>query len=321
MTHSINLTPEQPALDAADLNPLIEIYLRDCASRLAPITVAGYKFCLSYLIRWWEEVGPTYEYKITGLAMQQFARWLEVQSGQASEYLSYNSREMILTRVRTLFRWASHPSHNYIGRDFSEFVPAATGEPPIRVTPEVERLAKLFEAAAQSTNPARNRAILAVLLGTGIRRGELVRLNVEDVQIHANGAGRLMIRKTKTKTPRIAIFGQRTGRYLAVHLDSIQKTSGPLFCGFPGRRLSELGVYRCVKDTIAAAGLDDLLQGPHDLRRAFVTAWMRGRRNLSDAQTLALQVGHADLRQTLQYSLQSIEDVEATYISPLEMMP
>lgn len=320
MKHSINLEPEKHTLDARALPRLVQLYLIDCETRLAPITVAGYSFGLSYLLRWWEEVGPSLGYKIDETAMHHFARWLERQPGQASEFLSYNSRDMILTRVKTLFRWANHPSHNYIDRDFSPFVPDAGGEPPIRVAAKIERLERLFEAAAASTKPTRNKAILAVLLGTGIRRGELVRLNIEDVQMHADGAGRLLVRKTKTGTPRIAAFGKKTGHYLAAHLDAEDRSSGPLFFGYPGRRLSEQGVYNCVKHAIAEAGLQNEVQGPHDLRRAFVTAWMRNRRNLPDAQTLALQVGHSDLQQTLRYSLQSIEDVEAVYVSPLELM-
>ena len=43
--------------DAADLNPLIEIYLRDCDMAGAH-QLAGYKFCLSYLIRWWKRSRP-----------------------------------------------------------------------------------------------------------------------------------------------------------------------------------------------------------------------------------------------------------------------
>lgn len=320
MKHSINLSPEQPSLDAEALPQLVDLYLADCETRLRPITVAGYRFALGYLSRWWAEVGPACGWRITEHTMHQFAAWLKLQPGQAEEFLGFNSRDMIHTRVRTLFRWANHPSHNYIDRDFSPFVPDADGEPPIRQTTDIQRLARLFKAAAASTKPTRNKAILAVLLGTGLRRGELVRLNIEDVIIHATGAGRLMIRKTKTGNPRIAVFGERTGHYLAAHLDAEQRSAGPLFHGYPGRRLSEQGVYRCVKDAIADAGLADVVQGPHDLRRAFVTAWMRGRRNVANAQVLALQVGHTDLRQTLQYSLQSVEDIEETYISPMELM-
>jgi len=320
MKHSINLEPVQPALDATMLSRLVEIYLLDCETRLVPITVDGYRFALTYLVRWWETAGPAADYQITEQVMHQFARWLKEQPGQTETCLSFNSRDMIHTRVRTLFRWASHPSHNYIDRDFSPFVPKADGEPPIRQTTDIERLSRLFASASSSTKPTRNKALLAILLGTGLRRGELVRLNVEDVQLHATGAGRLLIHKTKTKKPRLAVFGERTGHYLAAHLDAEGRTAGPLFFGYPGRRLSEQGVYRCVKDMIAAAGLEKEVQGPHDLRRAFVTTWMRGRRNLPNAQVLALQVGHSDLRQTLQYSLQSVEDIEATYISPLELM-
>ena len=316
---TINLKPSQPVLAAADLPALVDLYLADCETRLAPITCMSYRFALGYLTRWWRETGPAHGYQLTEVLLRAFARWLEAQPGQAAEFLAYNSRKMILIRVAQLFRWAHHGG--YIQHDWAAHVPAADGEPPLRrIAANVDRLERLLSAAGQSTKPARDRAILALFLGTGLRRGELAGLNVQDVILYANQAGRLLVQKTKTRQPREAVFGSRAGEYLAVYLDAEGRTSGPLFVGYPGHRLSTQGVYNVVKSAIRRAGLDQEIQGPHDLRRAFVTVWMRGRRSLPNAQILSLQVGHTDPKMTLHYSLQTVEDVEESYISPLDLM-
>lgn len=316
---TINLTPSQPALDASQLPGLVDLYLADCETRLAPTTVASYRFALSYFTRWWEETGPPHGYRLTELLLRHFARWLELQPGQITDYLAYNSRDMFHTRVAQLFRWAHQGG--YIQHNWAVHVPPAAGEPPIRrIAANPDRLQRLFDAAGQSTKPARDRAILALFLGTGLRRGELVGLNIQDVIIHADGGGRLLILKTKTRQPREAVFGSRTGEFLSLYLDADGRSSGPLFVGYPGHRLSAQGVYNVVKSSIRRADLDQEIQGPHDLRRAFVTVWMRGRRSLPNAQTLSLQVGHTDPKMTLHYSLQTVEDIEESYISPMEYM-
>lgn len=316
---TINLSPALPTLDATNLPDLVELYLADCDTRLADTTCASYRFALGYFTRWWAETGPAHGYRLTELLLRHFARWLEQQPGQLADHLAFNSREMIHTRVAQLFRWAHHGG--YIQHNWAAHIPCAAGEPPLRrMAANPDRLQRLFDAAGQSTKPARDRAILACFLGTGLRRAELAGLNVQDVIMHANLSGRLLVLKTKTRQPREAVFGSRTGEFLSVYLDAEGRTSGPLFVGYPGHRLSTQGVYNVVKSSIRRAGLDQEIQGPHDLRRAFVTVWMRGRRSLPNAQTLSLQVGHTDPKMTLHYSLQTVEDVEESYISPLDLM-
>ena len=225
---------------------------------------------------------------------------------------------MILSRVRQLLRWAFN--HEYIDRDFSGFVPAADGAPPIRQATSLAALERLLQAAGVSRNPLRDVTILAIFIGTGVRRGELASLNVEDVVLHANLAGRLLIRKTKTDHPRQAVFDAVTGRYLAAYLASENRNSGPLFVNQSRVRLSTTGVWRIVKGAIARAELSQEIQGPHDLRRAFVTVWMRNHKGLGSGQLLALQVGHTSPKMSLHYSLQTVEDLDAEFVSPLGLM-
>ena len=319
MNHQINLAPDTPTLVAEHLPALAESYLADCALRNKPITVGSYRYALSFLLRWWAEQGPVQNWLLTKKELVVFAKWLEVQPGQhAGELLAYNSRDMILSRIRQMFHWAA--VNNYIDRDFGVFVPAASGEPPIRQSTTVTALQKLLNAARQSRHPHRDCAIIAVFIGTAIRRAECSNLNVQDVILHADNAGRLLIRKTKTDDPRVVVFDRQTGGYLVAHLNALGANEGPLFPSQLGGRLTPKGVYAVVKDAVERAGLAAEIQGPHDLRRMFVTLWMRNRKGLSSAQLLSMQAGHTSAKMTLQYSLQNVDDLEQEFFSPMQLM-
>jgi site-specific recombinase XerD len=315
--HTINLRPAQPALAAEQLPSLVDAYIADCEPRISSITLRSYKYALGYLVRWWHGHGQGRGWLLTKTDLAHFARWLEHQPGVGG-LLAYNSRDMILSRVRQLLRWAF--AQEYIDRDFSGFVPAADGAPPIRKATTLAALERLLQAAGASSKPLRDITILATFIGTGIRRGELASLNVDDVVLHANLAGRLLIRKTKTDTPRQAVFDPTTGRYLAAYLASLDREHGPLFVNQSGDRLSVTGVWRIVKAAIARAKLEQEIQGPHDLRRLFVTVWMRNRKGLGSAQLLALQVGHTSPKMSLHYSLQTVEDLDAEFVSPMGLI-
>lgn len=317
--HTINLRPAQPALAAEQLPSLVDAYIADCEPRISPTTLRSYKYALGFLVRWWHNYGQGRGWQMTRTDIAIFARWLEQQPGAKRDaLLSYNSRDMILSRVRQLLRWAFQ--HEYIDRDFSGFVPAANGAPPIRTVTTLAALERLLQAAGASGKPLRDISILAVLIGTGVRRGELAGLNIEDVVLHANLAGRLLIRQTKTNIPREAVFDTTTGRYLAAYLASLGRDSGPLYINQSGVRLSVTGVWRIVKASIRRAKLEQEIQGPHDLRRLFVTVWMRNRKGLGSAQLLALQVGHTSPKMSLHYSLQTVEDLDAEFVSPMGLI-
>lgn len=318
MPNTINFQPPTPSLEAEALSALVDIYLRDRELRVSDLTAKSYRYALSFLLRWWADAGPELAWMLTDHALIRWSRWLEKQPGLHGEPLTYNTRDMIHSRVRQLFHWSC--LREYIERDFSIFVPAARGAPPVRQSTTLAALAQLMRAAGRSSKPWRDQAMLAVFIGTGIRRAECANLNVDDVEMHADQSGTLHIRKGKGDKPRLAVFDPTTGAYLAEYMDTLEFVTGPLWLGYGGKRLSTKACYAVVKQTAQRAGLADEIQGPHDLRRMFVTVWLRHRRGLGNAEALSLQMGHTSAKMTLQYSLQSTADVEATFISPMELL-
>ncbi|MBX3014832.1 MAG: site-specific integrase [Caldilineaceae bacterium] len=196
----------------------------------------------------------------------------------------------------------------------------------MRVAAPLDYLRRLMDATDKSAFPKRDRAILAILLGTGVRRAECASIKVEWVRINADGSGELQVEAKRVANRevhmRTVAFDSATGQYIRAQLDSLWRTSGPLFPSQSVRKegLAPIGIYRVVKKLIKLAGLEDEIQGPHDLRRYFATYYSRHRRGEIHGQLLSRQLGHSTYRMTAHYTLQDVEDIRETMISPFALL-
>ena len=320
----IRREPEGPALDGRDLAWLVERYLIALRqSQDEQATVDGYGYKLAWFVRWWEEFGAARGWLLRPDDLIEFQRWLKAAiSEKTGEPLSFHSRNDVLRRLRSMFRWAHE--RQYTTEDYGAWVPKADGGPPVRRAARVEMLLRLLEAAGAGPHPGRDRAILAMLIGMGLRRAEVAGLNVEDVVVEADLSGYVTVVGKRTRAnptgTRAAAFDSATGRLVVAHLDASGLTTGPLFCSRRGVRLSNQGLYKAVKRAIQAAGLASQIVGPHDLRRAFATHYARERKGAGSADLLRRQLGHAHYSQTSQYSLLEVDDIREDLVSPLARM-
>jgi integrase len=148
----------------------------------------------------------------------------------------------------------------------------------------------LLAAPDSSTNQGkRDRAILAVLVGCGLRRDEAVRLTFEHIQ---QRDGRWCVVDLVGKKGRVRTVPMPAWTKAAIDAWAAAAgiTAGPVFRGVnkgdvvTGERLSTQGIPRAVvryADAIA----------PHDLRRTFAKLAFQGGAKLDQIQ---LSLGHAD---------------------------
>lgn len=326
MIDTIQLKPEQPFLDARHFEQLIDFWLTDMALRVAQRTFDDYKDKIRYVREWWVMKGPAYNWSMSEPALLDFAQWLANKESRFGSPLAYNTRRDAHRRVRQLFIWAW--KKGYVQNNYAKWVPAPEGSAPLRKAPPLQDLRKLIEAAGHSTIyrlTLRNRAILAVLLGTGVRRSECAGINVEDVQIGTDNSGIITVKAKKVKAREIhsrhVAFDPATGVYIKNWVEELDP-SGPLWPSerFDEPRLTPVGIYRVVKKIIHDAGLDRQIQGPHDLRRYFATYYSRNRKGEAHGQLLSKQLGHSTYRMTAHYSLQDVEDIRESIISPFALL-
>lgn len=320
----IRRTPSIPALRAADLNWLIGEYISWQRTQIdQQSTVDCYACKLRWFMAWWEEVGPPNQWLLRQADLEQFERSLrEAVSPRTKRKLAWHTRNDVLRRLREMFHWAC--TKDYTERDYAEWVPKADGGPPKRRAVSVGSLVKLLTVAGDSAHASRDKAMLAIMMGMGLRRIEVYHLNIEDVTIEADYSGYAHVHGKRTiantSGERDAAFDSATGRIIAAHLDKEGYLRGPLFRNPQGHRLSVQGIYRSTKALIEMAGLADEVQACHDLRRAFTTYTARQRKGTDAADRLRRQLGHASYSQTAEYALLDVEDLRIDFISPLGVM-
>lgn len=326
MLVSIDLEPEEPVLDGRYLRVIIDRWLEYCANRLPRHTVQGYGEKVGYFLDWWEVYGPAQGWQLCEEDFQVFANDLAKTVTQRSSAgsdtgkpLAYNTRKDVLRRLRAALRWA-HEKRYISQLDIALWVPKEpTGSAPLYGVLSAEDLAKLIFAARNSPLAARNQAILAVLIGTGVRLAECAGLSTSDVVMFCDHSGTMRVQAKKVKGrdahERDVVFDQHAGKYLDAWMAQ-RSPSGPLFINTSGERLTAQGIYKVVKSVAKKAGVS--LRGPHDFRRTFVTNFARKRPGEGNYHLLRLQIGHAPQGTTgKHYDKRNIEDVREIFVSPL----
>jgi integrase/recombinase XerC len=162
---------------------------------------------------------------------------------------------------------------------------------------EQRRLLRMAERAK-----ARDRAIVVVLLYTGLRLAELVALDVDDVRVSAR-KGLVIVRSGKgdayREVPLNALVRQVLEEWIAERKTTAREDEPAVFVGRSGRRLSK----RSVDDVVRSLGKDaGVSLSAHILRHTFLTRMVR---QGSDLVLVAELAGHRRLETTRRYSLPS----------------
>lgn len=315
----INLNPVEDYLKAQHLNALVEqwVLLLD----VLPDTRASYRNKIAHFTRWWDNVGPAHDWRLTKTLLREFEIHLRgALTKRFGRPMAYSHRHAIVWTVRMMFKWAAATERTV--KNYSEWVPWPTGDTPPRKSATPGQLARLMLAAAESPQPLRDQTLLAFFIGTGCRRGEATALNVEDLTILADGSGTAQVTGKRTpanETGRHAVaFDASTGKWLIRYMDEMVITSGPLWLGQWGEPMSVQGVYLVVKRAVARAGLTGIIRGCHDLRRAFAT--ILGRMHPDSpgwADMIRRQLGHKHYSMTAHYTLIEVDDIRDMIVTPL----
>ncbi|MCF2528539.1 tyrosine recombinase XerC [Yinghuangia soli] len=189
----------------------------------------------------------------------------------------------------------------------------AAGTAGIAVPDGGDGAAAAASAGDEADTPVglRDRAILEVLYATGVRVGESVGLDIDDLDLE-----RRVIRVLgKGGKERMVPVGVPAVRAVSAWLDrgrpalQGERSGAALWLGVRGRRLDQRAVRTLVHDRLAQVpGAPDL--GPHGLRHTAATHLIEGGADLRSVQEL---LGHATLATTQIYTHVSVERLKATY--------
>jgi len=268
----------------------------------SPHTIRAYRRDLKGFFDFLKEQGVELG-NVERLTLRAFAGRL------AEEGLRKKSIARKIAALRSFFRYLHE-------RGFIEHNPAETLSSPKleRALPkflELDEVLRLLEAPPEDTPlGVRDRAILETLYGTGIRVGELVNLNIEDVDF---SSGLIKVRG-KGKRERIVPIG-RAGlealiKYLAVREKLLRdKGEKALFLDRLGQRLTDRSVRRIVDKYIRQIGAH-VKATPHTLRHTFATHMLNAGADLRAVQEL---LGHKSLSTTQVYTHLTITRLKKVY--------
>ena len=226
--------------------------------------------------------------------------------------LNKTSVARALAAVRSLYRWLAR--EGVVEKNPATLVSTPRLAKKLPRVPTVAELKAVLdgELPATASFPERDRLLLELLYGCGIRNSELVGINIEDV---SKSAQAILIRG-KGKKERYVPFHDAATSALEAYLPQrrkilieLSKNTDALLINQRGGRLTTRSVGRIVKSIAVANGLSADVH-PHTLRHAFGTHMLQEGADLRAIQEL---LGHERLSTTQRYTQLSMQHVMQVY--------
>ena len=226
--------------------------------------------------------------------------------------LSKTSVARALAAVRSLYRWLAR--EGLVEQNPAKLVATPKLAKKLPRVPTIEEMNSVIdgEMPEAATFPERDRLMLELLYGCGIRNSELTGINLDDIRLSAEA---ILIRG-KGKKERYVPFGDSVKTALAAYLPERQKVIGAtgsrssaLLINLRGGGLTTRSVGRIVKKIAVVKGLSPDVH-PHTLRHAFGTHMLEEGADLRAIQEL---LGHERLATTQRYTQLSMKHVLEVY--------
>ena len=235
--------------------------------------------------------------------------------------LSKTSVARALAAVRSLYRWLAQ--EGVVEQNPAKLVSTPRLPKKLPRVPTIEEMNYVLDGKMPevASFPERDRLMLELLYGCGIRNSELVGINLDDISL----SNEAILIRGKGKKERYVPFGGSALAALAVYLpwrqqllatlrstpkNTIPGKSAPaLLVNQRGGRLTTRSVGRIVKRIAVAKGLSPEVH-PHTLRHAFGTHMLEEGADLRAIQEL---LGHERLATTQRYTQLSVKHVMNVY--------
>lgn len=291
---------------APSISSGVDAFLRACRAErdLSPHTIAAYAADLSQFIAWLDRSGIHDPRSVTRSVMRRFV------AGLGERRYARRTIARKVSAIRSFFSWA-------VVQDLLEADPTSGLEvpkldkplPKVMKRDSVERLLGL----PPDDDPIgmRDRAIIELLYGSGLRVAELCSIDVDELDLRSGsvvvtGKGRKQ-RKVPLSGPCVVALRSYIEDARRVLLAKASSTPA-LFLGARGRRIDPRAVRSMLARYLRGEG--EKVVGPHALRHSFATHLLDGGADLRSVQEL---LGHADLATTQIYTHVSTERMRDVY--------
>lgn len=319
MLHTLAVPTDRgaPSRSQRELREWIEDFISYIRSEkgLADNTIAAYRRDLE-LWAAYSDIKSLAAPKVKTSHLTGFLDRLRNGKSPANKEMSPASVARVLVSVRSFFRFLEREGHISEDPTLTVGSPKRTRSIPKAIP--LEDVEKMIGLPADDVLGRRDRAILEVLYGAGLRISELVALDVDDVDVDE---GNVLVRMGKGSKGRRVPLGRAAvkavGDYVAVARPELARkgsratVGGALFLNARGGRLSRQGCWKILKSYARAAELGERVS-PHTLRHSFATHMLDAGADIRVVQEL---LGHASLSTTQVYTLVSDSHMREVYVA------
>ena len=200
---------------------------------------------------------------------------------------------------------------NIVRDDVSLFISRPKLQKRLPRSLSVEEVDRLLDITLVTPFDYRNKAMLELMYGAGLRVSELVSLTLNQVDLE-NGLIRIMGKGRKEREIPIGEYGIY---YLTQYLDcrsqliKYHRQEEALFLNNHGKQITRQGFFKILKKLLLEKGLNPDVS-PHTLRHSFATHLLsRG----ADLRSIQEMLGHSDISTTKIYTQVSDEKVANDY--------
>jgi integrase/recombinase XerC len=227
--------------------------------------------------------------------------------------LSKTSVARSLAAIRSLYKWLAQEGE--VNQNPAKLV--ATPKLPKKLprVPTVEEVNNVLDSQMPESSafPERDRVILELLYGCGIRNSELIGIDLDDIR----WSNEVILVRGKGRKERYVPFGDSAAAAAKDYLPARQHalaeakrtTERALLVNLRGTRLTTRSVGRIVKHIAVVNGLSPDVH-PHTLRHAFGTHMLE---EGADLRAIQEMLGHERLATTQRYTQLTVKHVMEVY--------
>jgi integrase/recombinase XerD len=261
---------------------------------------------------WAEARGVTEPRQVTLPVLEAYQQALARMQRRDGGRLSWGGQALQLSSLKSFFTWCTRQHLMRHNPAQALLLPRRPQRLPRTVLSEAEVEQVLAQPDLTEVLGLRDRAILEVLYSTGIRRLELIRLTLPDVDPER---GFCFVREGKGQKDRMVPIGTRAVGWIERYLAQVRPLlvvppdGGTLFLSRRGRPLATNRLSELVHRYVATAGFPS--RGScHVFRHTMATLLLR---HGADVRHIQAILGHADLRTTARYTHVVIDELKAVH--------
>ena len=222
------------------------------------------------------------------------------------EQSNARSQSRILSGVHSFYRFLLY--HNYIDSDPSELLEMPKKELHLPDVLSIEEIDAMIAQIDMSKDEGhRNRAIIEMLYGSGLRVSELTELKLSNMY-REEGYMLILGKGSKQRLVPISPEAEKWFQYWLedrAHLDIKPEFGDIAFLNRYGRQLTRAMIFTIIKRLAAAAGIHKTVS-PHTLRHSFATHLLQ---NGADLRIIQQLLGHESITTTEIYTHVDIQDL------------